>query len=224
MQAIWSSQHYSVFYSLWTQTAVKTAGLWTWVVIQPGCHSAVLKSGLAELCILLLAASDHQKGWEAAGTPTAQEAQRDSNFCCWESRTARAQSPTAVTYVTQRAAALIWNDSSSCLYVRVSIPVPYWPLLPHARKWDFNLPFQHCHALPKSNTDFIWQGQYLTVLLQSVGMAGLSFAWELPCGTSLSIDLVLCCGEASEGQHTNLTASQGQGLPVPVQAELSLVL
>lgn len=59
------------------------------------------------------------------GPPTAQEAQCDSNFCCWEPRTAAAQSPTAGTYVIQRAAALIWNDSSSSVYIGVSIPVPY---------------------------------------------------------------------------------------------------
>lgn len=86
-------------------------------------------------CYQLLHAA--KKVGKQQGTPTAQEAQCDSNFCCWKSRTAVAQSPTAVTYVIQRAAALIWNDSSSCLYICVSIPVPCWTLLPHARKWAF---------------------------------------------------------------------------------------
>lgn len=107
----------------------------------------MFKSGFAKRCSLLSVAADHLLRMGSDGAVNSPRSTKWQQLLLLKSHTAIAQSPTAVTYVIQGwAAGFTWNDFSTSLYVFVSIPVPYCPLLPHWKNGHFktSLPTLQC--------------------------------------------------------------------------------
>lgn len=186
------------------QAAEKTAALWTWVVIQPGCHSAVLNSGLAELCILLLVAADCQKGWEAAGHPHGPRGTvwqqllllEVTHSCCSVTHSSDiCHITSSSTHLEQFQFVSLHLCKHSCTILASPSPCKKMGILT----------FPSNRAMPSPRA----------TVTSSEGTGAVPDSAAAKCrereGWLCATGLVLCCREASKGQHTNLAASQGQG-------------